>query len=131
MSEHVWKFNYYNLVDNIVSIIWKLQEHSFGCDTLEKIMSFIAYCRTYRIIWEIFKGEKGWIFLNNCYIFTYTCPYGSRVGALDRLHPVEHIFDPYWTGGKPGPRRGRPVPTFLKNQNKFFCNLEKLKKTWL
>ena len=35
-------------------------------------------------------------FLNNCYIFTYTCPYGSRVGALHRSHPVEDVFDPYW-----------------------------------
>ena len=33
----------------------------------------------------------------NCYIFIYTCPNGSGVGAIDRSDPSEHVFDPYCT----------------------------------
>ena len=36
-------------------------------------------------------------FFKNCYIFTYTCPNGSGVGAIDRSDPSEHVFDPYCT----------------------------------
>ena len=36
-------------------------------------------------------------FFKNCYIFTYTCPNGSGVGAIDRSDPFEHVFDPYCT----------------------------------
>ena len=28
-------------------------------------------------------------------VFTYTCPNGSGVGAIDRSDPLEHVFDPY------------------------------------
>ena len=36
-------------------------------------------------------------FFKNCYIFTYTCPNGSGVGAIDRSYPAEHVFEPYCT----------------------------------
>ena len=31
------------------------------------------------------------------HIFTYTCPNGSGVGAIDRPDPFKHAFDPYCT----------------------------------
>ena len=41
-----------------------------------------------------FKGGLGRFFEND-YIFTYKCPNGSGVGAIDRSDPLEHVFDPY------------------------------------
>ena len=35
-------------------------------------------------------------FLEYGHFFTYTCPNGSGVGAIDRSDPFEHVFDPYF-----------------------------------
>ena len=35
-------------------------------------------------------------FFKNCHIFTYTCPNGSGVGAIDSHDPLEDVFDPYY-----------------------------------
>ena len=43
---------------------------------------------------DFFNGGGG---VKNCYIFPYTCPNGSGVGAIDRCYRAEHVFDPYWT----------------------------------
>ena len=49
-------------------------------------------------IWEfLFLGEGGHNrnLFEYGHIFTYTCPNGSGVGAIDRSDPLEHVFDPY------------------------------------
>ena len=48
-------------------------------------------------IWEFFLRGGFNRFFKNCYIFTYTRPNGSGVGAIDRSDPSEHVFDPYCT----------------------------------
>ena len=35
------------------------------------------------------------IFFEYGHIFTYTCPNGSGVGAIDRSDRSEHVSDPY------------------------------------
>ena len=36
-------------------------------------------------------------FFKNCYSFTYACPNGSGVSAIDRSYLLEHVFEPYCT----------------------------------
>ena len=47
-------------------------------------------------IFFFFRGGFG-VFLEYGRVFTYTCPNGSGVGAIDRSDPFEHVFDPYCT----------------------------------
>ena len=50
-------------------------------------------------IWGFFFKGGGALgqFFKNWHIFTYTCPNGSGVGAIDRSDRAEHVFNPYST----------------------------------
>ena len=45
----------------------------------------------------IFLKDRGGLrqFFKNCHIFTYECPNGSGVGAIDRSDPLGDVFDQY------------------------------------